>query len=101
MRGNEDGIKISYGPECGDCTCAYYITLTREMTVGEFIEKQLSDTREWGWFEIRNDTSKLCCLGYTHGKLDEPTMKIPYYDKKIKKCSGSGGWTRSDFVLFI
>lgn len=104
MKEYEEGIRLAKGASGGDCTAPYYITFERQMTVKEFIEKQLKDIREFGTFDIINkSTNETYYVGYTKGKLVSynNSDEIPCSDKIVKECGGSGGWGRSDFRLFV
>lgn len=102
---NNDDISITYGPEAGDCTRPYYITLKRkDITVDEFIKWVLKQTREWGYISIggKNPFKSDYSLEYKHG-VAKGNGIIPkgILTSVISKASGSGGWTRSDYQLTI
>lgn len=104
-------MSIYYGPEAGDCTRPYYITLKRKnITVEEFIFFILSDPdwkHEWGFFDIFTSKKQMPFrpkyqLEYLRGAA-KGNMVIPkkILESTIKHISGSGGWTRSDFDILI
>lgn len=108
---NKFDMIISYGPEAGDCTRPYYITLKRkDITVEEFIKFILTDSdweREWGYFDIFTNKKQMpfrpkYALSYSKGEA-KGTSVIPnkIMQSTIKQISGSGGWTRSDFDILI
>lgn len=95
--------QISCGP---DCTGPYIVTFPKGMTVREFINEMLKfHTSEWGYIGI-HDPSRHEIFGkpyieYSHGKLTTDPMPDEFLDKKIIYVSGSGGWSRSDFTLYL
>lgn len=94
---------ITYGPSGGDCTSKYYISLTKEMTVREFIDEWLEDKREWGYFGIYKMGAIFGnpCCEYKHGEITSDPLPEEYLSKKIVKVYGSGGWSRSDFEFVV
>ena len=48
---------VQSGPESGDCTAPYEVRLHRdeELTVKEFVDQVLLDTREWGQIGIYDE----------------------------------------------
>lgn len=108
---NKFDMIISYGPEAGDCTRPYYITLKRkDITVEEFIKFILTDPdwkREWGYFDIFTNKKQMpfkpkYALAYSKGETKGNSV-IPnkILQSTIKQISGSGGWSRSDFDILI
>lgn len=104
-------MSISYGPEAGDCTRPYYITLKRKnITVEEFIKFILSDPdwkHEWGYIDIFTKKRQMPFnpvhqLEYSKGEAKGNNF-IPkkILESPIKQVYGSGGWTRSDFDILI
>lgn len=97
-------IQISYGSMGGDATCAYYVTLNKPMTVGEFIDEWMKENpSDWGYFGIFN---KRAIFGdprceYSSGKIKGEPLPQKYLNKKIKDVFGSGGWSRSDFEFKV
>lgn len=89
---------------CGsDCTGAYVVDFTKGMTVGQFIQEMLTDHKsECGYIGIFKPHSIFGdpCMSYSHGKANSMLPK-EYLDKVILKADGSGGWSRSDFRLYI
>lgn len=96
-------IKIFPGSPGGDCTAPYYIEYPKGMTVKQFISTFLKENPdEWGHIELRvlyNDI-KPCC-NYEHGKISSTWKMENYYDSVITEANGSGGWSRSDFILTV
>ncbi len=39
----------------GDCTAGYKVTLTKEYTVGEFVNEVVSNEKEWGYVGIKKE----------------------------------------------
>lgn len=100
-----DLFKIHCGPQGSDCTGPYHITLLRECTVREFIDEWLKNKQEWGYLGIANNKQfnifgDPCCK-YRYGKIVGDFLPQNVLDSKIKSVSGSGGWSRSDFIFVI
>lgn len=97
-------IKIMYGKPYSDDTWDYIIT-TDNKTVGDFIREVLKDTREWGYFGIY-DSKTISAFGnprceYECGEIKGEPLPQEYLNKEIKSVSGSGGWSRSDFLFVV
>lgn len=97
-------INISCGPSGWDCTAPYYITIDKPKTVGEFIYEWLSKMpTEWGYFGIDKPGTifgEPNCE-YHHGKIVSKPLPDEVLKKQIVDVSGSGGWTRSDFLFEV
>ena len=98
----KDLVNISYGPQGSDCTGSYYITPKKSFTVRDFVNAVIADTREWGYIGIAapratfgNPNIKYKCGKLTANFSDE------ILNKQVLKLSGSGGWSRSDYILKI
>lgn len=97
-------INIMYGKHYSDGTWNYIIT-TDNKTVGDFICEVLKNKREWGYFGIYN--SKMNSVfgnprcEYSYGKIIGEPLPQEYLNKEIKSVSGSGGWSRSDFLFVV
>lgn len=95
---------LTLGPQGGDCTVRYYITLLKECTVGDFINFWLENYKsEWGYIGIHK---KGVIFGdpyceYRHGELVSSPLPKDILDKKIIKVFGYGGWSRSDIEFII
>lgn len=105
-----DLFDITYGPQGSDCTGPYYITLKRECTVREFIEYWLSHySNEWGYFGIAVSSSESLSdlifgnprCEYKWGKVITEPLPDAILDSKIKRVTGSGGWSNSDLLFYI
>ena len=46
------------GPERGDCTAPYTVTLDKKYTVRTFIKEVLKSKDEWGYIGIENENGK-------------------------------------------
>lgn len=90
---------------CGsDCTGPYVVIFSKGMTVGDFISEILQfHTSEWGYIGIHypGEVFGKPYIEYSKGKLTTEPMPDEFLDKKIISVSGSGGWSRSDFILYI
>lgn len=91
---------------CGsDCTGPYYVRWSKPMTVGEFIDEIITNYQsEWGYIGIYSN-DRYATFGdpvceYSHGQITKP-MPDEYLSKQIKEITGSGGWSRSDFLLIL
>lgn len=89
---------------CGsDCTGSYIVTISKPMTVREFVDELLIKySSEWGYIGIykQGEIFGNPSLEYKHGKLLS-LLPNEYLDKEIERVDGSGGWSRSDFILHI
>lgn len=94
-------IKIYPGTPGGDCTAPYTVVYDGAMTVREFIETWVKENPdEWGGFKIVNGSALLEGCSYSRGRIGMlPNESI--LNRYIKEVNGSGGWSRSDFVLTI
>lgn len=95
-------IRITYiGPTGSDCTGPYYVDISKPMLVGDFIEEYLKEyPREWGYFGVKD---RKTIFGNPHWEyrygmlLSKPDDR--WFSRKIKSVTGSGGWSRSDFLF--
>lgn len=99
-----DLFDMRCGQAGGDCTGPYYITLKRECTVREFMEYWMQKQQEWGYFGI--DDGLGTPFGnpqceYRYGEIITSPFPEEILNAKIRHVSGSGGWTRSDFLFKI
>lgn len=90
------------GPERGDCTAPYSVTLDKEYTVRTFINEVLKNKKEWGYIGIEDDNS---IFGdphceYAQGRLVSK-MKKDVLDKPVISVKADGGWSRMDYLLKI
>ena len=95
-------VNISYGPQGGDCTGPYYITPKKSFTVRDFVNAVIVDTREWGYISIAAPRTIFGNpnIEYKYGKLIT-NFPDEILDKQVLELSGSGGWSRSDYILKI
>ena len=97
-------IRIEYGKEHEDCTSDYIVT-TDCNTVNDFIEEWISTQKnDWGYFGIKNDKEPFFgdpCCEYKYGKIEGDPLPKRFLNKKIKNVTGSGGWSRSDFMFEV
>ena len=98
----KDLVNISYGPQGSDCTGSYYITPKKSFTVRDFVNAVIADTREWGYIGI---AATRVIFGnpnieYKYGKLIA-NFPDEILNKQVLELSGSGGWSRSDYILKI
>lgn len=85
----------------GDCTNKYNISLSKEYTVGEFIDTILKErTDEWGSMEILSASVCSYC-SYYKGNLTNKKFAPDVLSKNIRKVVGHGGWTRMDYIIYI
>lgn len=97
-------IKIRYGLAGGDQCYPYYIELGRKFTVKEFMERAVGDKNEWGSIHIQlpmsNWTDSVATLEYSHGDVVRGDIS-KYYDSVIDNVKGHGGWSASDYWIWI
>lgn len=80
----------------GDETAGYDVILDKEYSVSDFIKTVVDIKSEWGYISIKNNG----CCEYKWGVLLS-NLDIKLLDKKIKKVSASGGWSRMDYNIEI
>lgn len=97
-------IEIKYGKTYGDSTSEYIIK-TDCQTVGEFIDEWLFiEKDECGTFRIKSKEDTFLeepKCEYGNGKIVSEPLPKRFLNKKIKSVTGSGGWSRSDFMFEI
>ena len=98
----KDLVNISYGPQGNDCTSPYYITPKKSFTVRDFVNAVIADTREWGDISIAAPRATFGNpnIEYKRGKLTA-NFSDEILNKQVLELSGSGGWSRSDYILKI
>lgn len=103
-------ITVTYGPEAGDCTRPYYIRLNRQdITVQEFIDFILKEApSEWGTIYVQQTgdpdaltAPKKYVVEYSHGEIRSQVGDPDWLSATITKMRGHGGWSNSDFYLFV
>lgn len=97
----EKSITFEQICEGSDCTGPYKVKIRKPMTVRKFINDFLCQyPKEWGYIGIYKSNSIFGdpSCEYSNGKL---ISKLPdeYLDREIHDVVGSGGWSRSDFLL--
>ena len=99
----KDLVNISYGPQGSDCTGPYYITPKKSFTVRDFVNAVIADTREWGYIGIAAPRTIFGSpnIKYEWGKLTTANFSDEILNKQVLELSGSGGWSRSDYILKI
>ena len=98
----KDLVNISYGPQGSDCTGSYYITPKKSFTVRDFVNAVIADTREWGYIGIAAPRATFGNpnIEYKCGKLTA-NFSDEILNKQVLELFGSGGWSRSDYILKI
>ena len=98
----KDLVNISYGPQGSDCTGPYYIIPKKSFTVRDFVNAVIADTREWGYIGIAVPRAIFGNpnIEYKYGKLIA-NFPDEILNKQVLELSGSGGWSRSDYILKI
>lgn len=103
---------IDLGEPGNDQSSIYYVTLKRELTVREFINRWLKNTGEWGEFKVvdmsleeqikrRKTMYFLAKCEYRYGEITSDPLPDYILDSKIKHVYGSGGWSLSSFTFEI
>lgn len=80
----------------GDETAGYDVILDKEYSVSDFIKTVVGIKSEWGYISVKNNGRCEYKWGDFLSNLD-----IKLLDKKIKKVSASGGWSRMDYEIEI
>ena len=91
-----DKLSFSFITDCGDATSIYDARINTDITIKELIDRVLSDKREWGYIII-DDKRK---FEYRHGKVISNKFTKEELNYVIKNMIWSGGWTRSDYIIF-
>lgn len=97
-------IKITYLKANSDATYLYNVGFPKGMTVGDFIKEWLESRKaEWGYFGIADGKSIFGSprCEYARGEIITEPLPAEILEKQIKDVSGSGGWTRSDFLFVV
>lgn len=81
----------------------YDVEISKPMTVKEFIDELISlYPSEWGYVGIYKDGyvfgDPVC--EYSHGEIKE-AMPEEFLNREITYVDGGGGWSRSDFTLYL
>ena len=99
----KDLVNISYGPQGSDCTGSYYITPKKSFTVRDFVNAVIADPEEWGYIGIAAPRTIFGSpnIKYEWGKLTTANFSDEILNKQVLELSGSGGWSRSDYILKI
>ena len=116
MKGLGADIDFYTGRMGGDCTSAYYITLKRDFTVKEFVERVLKawNSSEWGSITVEQrevtlergllnlNRTAMVSLDYRNGDIIRESAHFKdYYDRIIEKVSGSGGYSASNYLIIV
>lgn len=93
---------VSLGEMRGDCTCSYDIGLKPNTTLKELIEYVLTNLNEWGYFLVSDttDTHKYS-IRYDRSQIMGDNALLPLYDRKIKKVTSDGGYSRMDYFITL
>lgn len=81
----------------GDCTSSYDIELKPNTTLKELIEYVLTNLNEWGYFHCERYSVEYDKSGDIKGE----NSLLPFYDRKIKKVVGSGGYSCMDYFITL
>ncbi len=98
---------VQVGPESGDCTAPYEVRFHKneELTVKEFVDQVLLDTREYGDIGIYNERNYRIGgdpkIYYRYGKLNGATFDNNILNSIVTAASAHGGWSCMDYVLYI
>lgn len=88
-----------------DCTRKFEVILSKQHTVGEFIDSVLSERKgEWGYIGIYSEKNAFFgdpCCEYSDGKLKSNPLPNEISRKKIKKVTGDGGYSRMDYIITL
>lgn len=86
-----------------DCSGPYEVTFSRPMTVCKFIEEVLTTfTGEWGFIDVIVEAGKeVHHCEYKYGQIIFSNIEDNILTKEINDIKGHGGWTRSDYTVYI
>ena len=97
-------IDINYAASYCDATYKYIVTYPEGMTVREFINEWMTvHKNEWGFFKVHHKRTKrdVTCW-YTDGEIEKGSgFNEETLNSVISEVNGSGGWSRSDFIIVI
>ena len=94
-------IICSYGPQGSDCTGPIYVHFDDGLTVREFIDYQLKNN-EWGYIGIKSTVDQFFGspkFEYKKNQILGEMFSDDILDSEVKEIKGSGGWSRSDFII--
>lgn len=89
-------LSFSFITDCDDATSIYDIRINGDITVKELIDRVLSEKKEWGYIII-DDKRK---FEYRYGKVVSNKFTDKELNYVIKNMIWTGGWSRSDYVIF-
>lgn len=96
---NTENISISDAEYSGQDCYAYVITLSKPMTVREFINELVDGLKEEsGMIRIANTDNY---YSYAYGETEEYRINREYADTYINFVRGYGGWSMSNFIIFL
>ena len=89
-----------------DCTGPYMVTFSKPMTVGKFIEEVFATfPNEWGFIDVFLPKifsgTKVYHCEYKYGQIIFSNINTDILAKEIKDVKGRGGWTKSDYDVYI
>lgn len=99
-KGTEPSCVVSWkqvGEMSGDCTCSYDIGLKPNTTLKEFVDYVLSKKSERGYLRLFGT----CSVEYRGGEIIGDNLLLPFYDRKIKKAKGNGGYSCMDYFITL
>lgn len=105
MTAKRDWDLVQTGSWSGDCTAPYDVRFHKNegLTVKEFVDQVLLNTREYGDIGIYNEHNyggdpKIY---YQYGKLKGATFDDDILNSIVTAASAHGGWSLMDYVLHI
>ena len=89
---------VKTGGPYGDESCTYDIKLLRNITLKEFVNIVVSDTKEWGYICLGSFLSKKR-IEYRWGEILSNTLPSESLNKEIESVTSNGGWSRMDYYI--
>lgn len=96
---------IYKGPICGDCTSHNTFVPMKTITVAQLCREILNDRTEWGYISVINCNFRVsyrygnCVDG--QGNVIECELPKEIADMKVQRIEWYGGWTRSDWHIYV
>lgn len=93
-------LTLTSGPFGDGCSIYSFIPKAEHLTIREFVEDVLSDTRNWGCIRIPFKGASYY-VEYSDGCVVSGEFPSDLYDEAVTGGSAYGGWSRMDYFVDI